>query len=515
MKNVNLYICFIFLFIAGALSSCLDDKTTYDINKLDAVVIDTTGNPEYQILQFETLKIEPNVQTKLDESELTYTWKLNPDAKDKRMIIIGKEKKLEYVVNIPISKIGESYSLCCVVTDNTNGLDYITRWKLTVQNSLGQGLIVADSKDGLSTDLNLIMGERVTQDFVYDQTKVRYGIYSLFNDGSYIDGIVKQMRQTTIVRNLSLLALTDNSVVKVFTKDFVFGAMNDDMFFSDNGTYSPGVTYQFNQHDIYVERGRLYATWLAISSEFGNPVDNAQYIPDVIAVNSYGDPRVAFTFYDEASGKFGYMPNLKATEINLFEETLDTEFNPANVLNKLNVAANVNVNKEHIHILKDKISGDFGIYIIDEGELGFGIPVLPRANKMIDISSAPEIANAVNFIICSDQKVIYYTVGHNVYAIIYSSSTITTELRYTSTEEITTLQMFNEANYPIAGHDEDWQPLPFISTNNKQLVMSTYNGTEGKVLLIPIQNAAIGTLDKSKIEVINGFGKISAITPQL
>ena len=517
MKKNNIYKLLLLLFITTVLQSCFEDETTYDSNKFDEVVVDTTGMPEVNILQFETLKIEPNIQTEADPSALTYTWKVNAEVRDTTMTIIGVEKDLEYEVVLPISKPGESYNLCLIVTDNVNEINYITRWSLTVKNALGQGLVVADSKDGSKTDLSLIMGEKITKEYDYDETKIHYNIYSTFNNDACIDGVVKKMLQRNIYGVMSLLAITDNSILRITTEDYTLFTKDDGMFYLDYGTYDPGNIYAFNQNDIYVENGSLFCTWLGVSDEFNVPKDNPQYFPDIMAVNHFLYPKCALTFYDEAAGKFGYVPKLTSSQVNLFEESLDTEFNPVNVPNKENLEAAVSTNSDFIHVLKDKTTNNVEMYIFNQGvttygEPGYGVPV---PEKRIDLSSAPEISSASNFVICDDQNVIYYTAGNNLYSIVYSSSTPSISLRYASDCEITTLQMFNEVNYPIQYYDENWSLIPFISTNNNHLIMSTYDGNEGKVLIMPIDNLGIGTINQDGIEEIGGFGKISAITPQL
>ncbi len=96
---------------------------------------------------------------------------------------------------------------------------------------------------------------------------------------------------------------------------------------------------------------------------------------------------------------------------------------------------------------------------------------------------------------------------------LYSTETPVFELRYSvpAGEEITTLQVYRQADYPF--RSEGWDP-PYNATNNKQLIMSTY-GTEGKVYILPMINAGVGNIDVANIKTFNGFDRITAITTQL
>ena len=97
---------------------------------------------------------------------------------------------------------------------------------------------------------------------------------------------------------------------------------------------------------------------------------------------------------------------------------------------------------------------------------------------------------------------------------IYSSGSPVFEERYAAPagEEITTLQVYQQSDYPF--RYEGWDP-PYIETNNKQLVMSTYDGSEGKVYLLPLVNTGIGNIDDANIKVFTGFDRVTAITTQL
>jgi hypothetical protein len=101
----------------------------------------------------------------------------------------------------------------------------------------------------------------------------------------------------------------------------------------------------------------------------------------------------------------------------------------------------------------------------------------------------------------------YYATNNKIYAVLYSTTTPVVEERYTAAagEEITTLQIYQQSGYPLAS--------PYIATNNKQLILSTY-GAEGKLYLLPIKNLGLGNIDLAGSKSFGGFGRITAIAPQ-
>lgn len=129
------------------------------------------------------------------------------------------------------------------------------------------------------------------------------------------------------------------------------------------------------------------------------------------------------------------------------------------------------------------------------------------------MADAPGIDEAENFTFLDNQKVLYYTSGNVLYAMLYSGNEPVFEERYRfpDAEEVTTVQVYRQADYPFRSEGLD---PPYIATNNKQLIISTY-GSEGKVYLLPFVNTGVGNIDDTKIEVFEGFDRITAITTQL
>lgn len=508
MKIKHILLSLTLLIVGGLITSCIDDKSTLDINDIPGVAIDTTGMETLSVYQFDHLVVNPTVNSiGLSDSDLSYEWKINIQANDTNFIVIGEEINLDYEVRLRPNIPNRHYNLVFTVTDNSKELDYIMAWKTTVKNNLGEGLVIAETIDGNMTDLSILMSPEVTEDFESD--RILSHVYSANNNGAYLDGIIKQMKFVSIYGINALLAITDNSVYSINTFDYAFRAANDDMFYSSKDEYHPQLLGKVDMGDIYVGNGQLTSTNLGSSRKIGIPFDFPYAIPDHVAMNPIKYPTVVLNFFDEELGGFVYLPSIAFGDKNMhpIPPMSGGAFNPANISNKENVAAATNQNGDFLHLLKDKSTGDLALYVLDGGVSQYPSPIPPSPLGYYDLSTAPDIANASNFVFMDNQKVMYYATSNKIYAVLYGGLTPVIEERYTAPvgEEITTLQVYNQVGHPNSSE--------YISTNNKQLIMSTYS-IEGKVYLLPIVNIGAGNIDEANIKIFGGFGKISAIEPQ-
>src|SRR5699024_11154268 len=101
----------------------------------------------------------------LPDSRLSYQWKINLEPGTDFYEVIGDKKNLIHVAKLRPNDVRNPYQILLTVTDNKTGLQYLMGWPLQVLNSLGEGLVVAASKDGNTTDLSLIMAPKVTENY--------------------------------------------------------------------------------------------------------------------------------------------------------------------------------------------------------------------------------------------------------------------------------------------------------------------------------------------------------------
>lgn len=511
MKAITKTLC-LFLFIALSFLACKKDLSSLDNNKIDGVVVDATGTDVLNVFQFDHLVVKPKITTSLKETDLTYEWRINIIPSDTTSLLLGTSKDLDGEIRLKPNNALDYHQLKYIITDKSTGLKYITVWKVNVRNSIGEGLVIAEtSTDGISSDISHIMSPLVTPD--YASESIKRHVYSAIN-GKTIPGLIKQMLYTRIGADNSILAITETGITSVKTLDYTFSATNDDLFFGHVGAYKPGAIYKVKQSEIYVENDQLTSSYLAVTKKFGLPFDFKYQVPSQLAINAYSDDvKVAANFYDEKNGYFVYTPSVSSfgdRTMYPYPSISGAAFNPGNLANKLNIAAGVGLGEDILHILKDKTTGKLGLYVLDKGDFNYDdwVTIPPTPKAFYDMSNAPGINEATQFVLLDNQKVLYYATSNKIYAMLYGDTNPTFQERYTlpAGESISTLQIYRQSDYP-AGE-------LYLPTNNKQLIMSTYNGTEGKVYIMPMINIGIGNIDLPNIKTFTGFGKITAITTQ-
>lgn len=141
----------LFLSAIGALLSvsCYEDKGNYDYHEINDVKIGQMAD-KTQYTNIDVLTIDPDISYKLNPTgSYEYEWsarslassttgETNPD------IVIGKEKKLNYPVTLPVGK----YAVTLRVTDSDNGLVWSNRFNLTVASATYKGWMVLCNENG-------------------------------------------------------------------------------------------------------------------------------------------------------------------------------------------------------------------------------------------------------------------------------------------------------------------------------------------------------------------------------
>ena len=209
MKKNTLIIGF---FAAFALSSCYEDKSTLPENPIDGVeLIVTEEEKVIRIGYKEQLDIVPNITKngKADDNDLTYEWAINiyPGWSKSEFEVVGTEKELHTVLNNEISN--DSYYLRLLVTDTKHdNLQYSFLYQVYVQPSMLDGLLIADTKDGQTTDFNLVMNKKLTAS--YDKEEK---IFRNILAGKEYSGLIKRMSPITSGNYSSALKVNMMAVV--------------------------------------------------------------------------------------------------------------------------------------------------------------------------------------------------------------------------------------------------------------------------------------------------------------
>ncbi|MGN1216047.1 MAG: PKD-like family lipoprotein, partial [Candidatus Cryptobacteroides sp.] len=171
--------------------SCYKDLSTDASLEISPIQIEGIAN-SMTIAFGQTLSFTPTVtQEGRTEEDFDYLWEmdLTPQSMTGRMEI-GTEKDLELrISNTPSDK---PYTISFKATDRITGLSKTVGCKLYVGSSLGEGLLVAHTRDnGATSEFDLVSNEFLTWGYT---DKVRYtrDLWSLTNENSF-EGEVKAM----------------------------------------------------------------------------------------------------------------------------------------------------------------------------------------------------------------------------------------------------------------------------------------------------------------------------------
>lgn len=165
MQN-TMKIKFIILMLAmvGYFTSCYDDKSNDSIKTINPLVIDMGGVPtSMSAFLLDTLEIKPVVyKIGSDDADLSYKWEIS--GNDIIPFVLDSTMTLKAIVSVAPNS--NPYTIILTVTDNRTNLQNYEKFSLSVYSNLGKGLVVADTRDGVNTDLNLIMSQNFTENFL-------------------------------------------------------------------------------------------------------------------------------------------------------------------------------------------------------------------------------------------------------------------------------------------------------------------------------------------------------------
>lgn len=521
MKRYSRLTIFTILALSLAYAACRKDNSSLDINKIPGVTFDTTGQSTLSVLQFNNLVVKPKLNMEgVNESDLTYSWRITMLTNDTATAEIGRERDLDAVIGFQPTQPSQELRIIYTITDTKRELKYIMIWPLTVRSNFGMGLVIAETDGNGNSDLSHIMSPEVTLN--YADVSVKHNIYTSLN-GQGLQGEISRLKYLKMSGGASVIALTNNSITRVSAITYKMMAQNNGLFFNPlTGDKVQGI-YGNYQNDIVILNDRMHVAWMELSPKWPIPLDYDVKMPGIMASNPFsinlGDPGVKYTppvrvnFYEEEKGKFYYMRFLTTNQDRNaypYTELAGQAFSGQNLPGKTNIAAGWTMDRGFLHVLKDKTSGAVGLYLLSGGsqdEYGNNF-THPLPLNHFDITSAPGIQNATLFTILDDQRVFYYASGNKIYAVMYGGSTPVVEERYSAPagETITAMDIYRHPGYPLLDS--------YIATNNKLLLVGTH-GTEGKVHFIPMKNPGLGTLDAANAKTFGGFGKVTAFGPQL
>lgn len=158
-----LYFALLFLAIGSFMSSCVDDKGSYDLSPINEVEITNIDeeNGYTVFLSGSELVISPDVKGSMaelnDPNRYTYRWYikilLEVTSQATKVIEIGNERVLHYV---PQNLSPGTYTVYFEVTDKETGLKFLKSTSILIQSQTMTGFLVLGEKSDGSAKMDLV-----------------------------------------------------------------------------------------------------------------------------------------------------------------------------------------------------------------------------------------------------------------------------------------------------------------------------------------------------------------------
>lgn len=525
------YLFGLFLFILG-LASCYEDESSLNYKLINPIVIDLGDNgqyssntPTYTLFSMDTLEIKPIVYKEGEiDNNLTCTWTIQGNNIAPK--VIGNCMTLCACIDVPAE--GNAYQMVLDVEDQITGIHAQQLFNVQVESPFGIGLLVADSKDGQNSDVSLIMSYHFTNGLRLDQTRNSHDLFSQVNGRKITSYPVNGLLASTYGVNRSLTITTPGSIDRVDPFNFSFMDSNRDVFVIDPKQYNPSkLGYIGNQGvELMLMDGKLYPRTMQQSNKYFAFYLLTKDMSDYYITNFFCPHWEDGLAFDAKNGR---LLQLNGTgNLLLFASDkleADAPFDQ-NKLQDFTCKAMMYGNNSTFHsILQNKKDGKIYSYVTKR-QAYYNGPDNGKPVQILDLSTCPDIADAVGFAAVETQPVIYYATRNKIYSVYYRGNDLTVTPEYTApaNNEISLLLSWHE--YTASGKIDYTNP----NTSAEQKVISTYNKNrmlviathdtqknEGFVRTIAIATVGTGTLEKDYKNhgEYGGFGRITAIAPKM
>lgn len=516
MKNI-----LIVLSVAVLAVSCYEDlstEATMEIPELNVTGPDDDINIPYgQTLDITVKATQKGRGTK----DFTYVWEMDvrPGQADSK-IEVGQGASLSMrIANDPSET---PYVLTCTVTDTKTGIAVVKAWKVFVSTSLGDGLLVAHTRDdGQTSEVDLVSNSAVTYGKEsLDPFYVR-DLYSLSNGGQKIQGTINDMvpymaSGMSAWSENNIAIATDRNLFLLDPLTFQTTRENEELFSIYEGS-SFGTDMLFNAGGwgtfALMDDGRLYGVCGIISNKYG-PAAISQDLKTIFKKNNIAyamQNQGNICVFNEDNSTFyrvhaGFFHERAFSALNT--QAINFDVQGAKVLaggclkgsDELSLAFLMKSNDGKHHVVIWNLSPNepalFGQYELD----------------------APNIDKAVSFAFCDNADVMYYATEDKIYSVILSAGrSYVSELTWKpegQNEKICSIEQYYQAWYGTHNYLKPYTYEFQIPTNRLQVIITTYDETagEGKVYLRPF-NVSTGRFTTKSNGTFRGFGRITAVTP--
>ena len=403
------------------------------------------------------------------------------------------------------------YCLSFTATDPESGLSKTVFCHVYVRSSLGEGILVAHTRDGgQTTDFDLLANKYVTYGYSSDVPRYTRNIYELANGAPLagkVNTVLPVVRSDGAVYNETLILVgTDEHLIALDPLSFTVAKQDGALF---NGFKEPS----FEVHNL-INYGQIMTAaqingglWLNICHT-NNIFNKAGYsgIPaDVFTPTnigySYAVQQSDVAFFHEAQGKFYYV-HAQFSGYGSF--ALVTDLIGADLSGGKSLWAGAGKDGRCAFLI-EAADGNHHIVFLH-----------PSLNEMIHypLESGQWLTDARYFAFCDNADILFMASDRKVASVtVLGGSPVFREISWApenKAETITGIKFYTQGWYGSHGFDYNSYTFP-LATNRMQIMIFTYNEStgEGKIYLRPF-NVSTGLFTFKDNGVYGGFGRITA-----
>lgn len=514
--------------ITLVLSSCYEDQSNDSWQMVNPIQFDYNGNTgkgQVGVGGFfqEELVLDPVVfKEGTSDANLSFKWTI--EGQGIKTEVLGTQQTLRILLDIPPQLY--PYNLIYNIRDNNTGIERNVHFVLTVTSPFASGLIVADTRDERTSDLNLIISRPFNSQVKYGEDRFYKTIYSQVN-GQPIEGLVKDVQTKTFPENRSLTIMTEEgSIIRADHYDYIRldYECNKNIFVIQPETMKPekffleadtGNEYMICGGKLYhrscFDKNRKYGYYMFLPNRLECNITYGFATTNKNGKEYYGnwmwDSKASGIIYVEMGRMYQPADQTSALfDINSMKGLTPVYFGHARALNEIHM------------IMQETSSGKLKDYVAysDKGRASTDV-----TKEIIDISNDEGIDRAIAFATNIQESRIYFTDGQKIYSRSLINGIVSSQ--YTLPPEhgkITNIEVCNYAGGQI--RYKDLSPTSIngykeIAAKNRVMIVTVYNEVtkEGKVILIPIPNINDDLEQDSNFHIVyGGYGRILKVAKQ-
>lgn len=533
----------VLLLVSMSLSGCYKDLSNQLDRKIEMPVLSEESldsNLKFFVESREHFQFDPEVKY-AGNDPLLYEWFISESTTDNQEVVFEKVNegaKADFIVSKPL---GTYYLRFQITNPNEENLTNIYEWQITVQGSFITGLLVADTKDnGVTSDFTYIKSYGLSENYPEDKEDVVLkDILITGPDKKAIPGEVSSITYNFYKQQYIYFGRGGGlAQVWATTKDgkaFRYDVEN----FRENGSLSDGQIIIHQGSNFKVQRFFKSGTLFYMQSSEGlhgfkpgetnlfSVVDgffkDVAFKDGVVATTFRSNEVSDLVWIDEKTGAVTSRYKLDWRSPFVFTNYQSGAFDPSNLKNKRVIAASIpddKKNTEVYFVLKDNISGEYGLYQLSQGTVSSSVFTQGSAMNLFAIpaSFTEKMDKAKSIIFSKEEKGFYLVTDKEIYFLTYgvgAEVSISQPLFTLPNNETFTMgKLYIQGQYMVdpTSVPSSWMSIARTPYHLRALVVaSQLSDTSGTVRVLPLKDSGTA-VETENIDEYTGLGKVLDVT---